>query len=210
MTAGLPRSYFDALYAESTDPWDLATRWYERRKYAITLALLPHERYRHAFEPGCSIGVLTDHLSARCDRVTATDVADAALARADARLRASGRRDVVTLLNQSFDSDWPASDFDLVLISELAYYFDAATLRATVDREFPRLQSPATIVTAHWRHPVADYPLSGDTATAIIAAAPGLTRIGGYRDDDVVIEIFHTGSAQSVAARTGVPGAHPR
>ena len=209
MTSGLPRSYFDARYAESTDPWELATRWYERRKYAITLALLPDERYRHAFEPGCSIGVLTERLSARCDHVTATDVADAALARADARLRAGGRRDTVTLLNRSFDSDWPATDFDLVLISELAYYFDAVTLRATLDRGVARLQSHATIVTAHWRHPVADYPLSGDAATAIIAGTAGLHRIGGYRDEDVVIEVFDTGSAQSVAARTGVPGADP-
>jgi protein-L-isoaspartate O-methyltransferase len=166
VTADLPDDYFDALYAESSDPWELASRWYERRKYAITLALLPQERYDHAFEPGCSIGVLTELLSARCDRVTATDVADAALAQTDARLRAGGHREGVTLLNRSFDTDWPATDFDLVMISELAYYFDAAT--------------------------------------------PGLQRIGGYADEDVSSEIFHTGSAQTVAARTGVPGAEFR
>jgi hypothetical protein len=210
VTADLPDDYFDALYAESSDPWELASRWYERRKYAITLALLPQERYDHAFEPGCSIGVLTELLSARCDRVTATDVADAALAQTDARLRAGGHREGVTLLNRSFDTDWPATDFDLVMISELAYYFDAATLRATMDRQLPRLKSAATVVTAHWRHPVVDYPLSGDAATAIIAATPGLHRIGGYADEDVIIEVFHTGSAQSVAARTGVPGAEFR
>ncbi|BBX07373.1 SAM-dependent methyltransferase [Mycolicibacterium aichiense] len=207
MTSGLPHGYFDALYAESADPWELASRWYERRKYAITLALLPHERYRHAFEPGCSIGVLTEQLSARCDHVTAVDVADAALAHADARLRASGRRDTVTLVNRSFDTDWPATDFDLVVISEVGYYFDAPTLRETLSREIPRLQPNATILSAHWRHRVSDYPLSGDAVTAIIAATPGLHRIGGYRDDDVVIEVFDTGSAQSVAARTSVPGA---
>jgi hypothetical protein len=27
------------------------------------LALLPYARYRHAFEPGCSIGVLTERLA---------------------------------------------------------------------------------------------------------------------------------------------------
>ncbi|AKK27350.1 SAM-dependent methyltransferase [Mycobacterium sp. EPa45] len=210
MTGRLPPDYFDALYAESSDPWQLSSRWYERRKYAITLAVLPRERYRHAFEPGCSIGVLTEHLSARCDHVTATDVADTALAQADARLRAGGCRDSVTLLNQSFDTSWPATDFDLVLISEMGYYFDADTLRTTLHRELPRLQSDATIVTAHWRHPVADYPLSGDAVTAVVAATPGLNRIGGYADDDVIIEVFETGSAQSVAVRTGVPGAEPR
>lgn len=210
MSAGLPHGYFDALYDAATDPWQLASRWYERRKYAITLAMLPRERYRHAFEPGCSVGVLTELLSARCDHVTAVDVAEAALARADARLRTSGRRDTVTLLHRSFETDWPAGQFDLVLISEIGYYFDAPTLRATLDREVPRLQPDAAIVAAHWRHPVAEYPLSGDTATAIIAATPGLHRIGRYEDDDVVIEVFETGSARSVAARTGVPGARTR
>ena len=66
MTTRLPDAYFDAKYADSVDPWQLEARWYERRKYAITLALLPYPRYRHAFEPGCSIGVLTEHLTRRC------------------------------------------------------------------------------------------------------------------------------------------------
>ncbi|MGY4708486.1 SAM-dependent methyltransferase [Mycolicibacterium sp. CBM1] len=207
MSPGLPDGYFDALYEASDDPWELAARWYERRKYAITLALLPDERYRHAFEPGCSIGVLTDQLSSRCAHVTATDVAEAALARADARLRGSGRRDGVTLLCRSFDMPWPADDFDLIVISEIAYYFDGPALRAIADRELPRLRPGATVLTAHWRHAVADYPLTGDEATAIIGATPGLHRIGGYQDDDVVIEVFDTAAAWSVAARTGVPGA---
>ena len=60
----LPDDYFDELYAQAGDPWDLATRWYEQRKYAITLALLPRQHYAHAFEPGCSIGVLTALLTA--------------------------------------------------------------------------------------------------------------------------------------------------
>ncbi|MCX2932873.1 SAM-dependent methyltransferase [Mycobacterium sp. CVI_P3] len=207
MTPGPPDGYFDGMYETSADPWQLASRWYERRKYAITVALLPHERYRHAFEPGCSIGVLTEQLTARCDHVTAIDIAEAALEQAAARLHQCGRRSGVTLLRRSLDAPWPASDFDLVVISEIGYYFEAAELRELLDRELPRLPSPTTVVAAHWRHPVADYPLSGDAANAVIAATPGLHRLGGYLDDDVVIEVFDTGSARSVAARTAVPGA---
>ncbi|HKV18953.1 MAG TPA: SAM-dependent methyltransferase, partial [Mycobacterium sp.] len=54
MTSRLPDDYFDRVYEGSADPWRLGERWYEQRKYAITMALLPHPRYRHAFEPGCS------------------------------------------------------------------------------------------------------------------------------------------------------------
>ena len=82
----LPDEYFDSMYAQSADPWDLSARWYEQRKYAITLALLPRQHYRHAFEPGCSVGVLTALLSERCTRVTATDVTAAALDGAQRRL----------------------------------------------------------------------------------------------------------------------------
>jgi protein-L-isoaspartate O-methyltransferase len=118
----LPDDYFDSMYSQSADPWDLATRWYERRKYAITLALLPQPTYRHAFEPGCSVGVLTALLSERCDHVTATDVAPTALRGAQRRLDDLGRHDRVTLLRRSIDEPWPKGPFDLLVLSEVGYY----------------------------------------------------------------------------------------
>ena len=35
----------EQLHAREEDPWDVRTSWYERRKRALTLAALPHERY---------------------------------------------------------------------------------------------------------------------------------------------------------------------
>ena len=207
MTARVPDAYFDHMYAASADPWDLASRWYEERKYAITLAMLPQQRYRHAFEPGCSIGTLTERLTDRCDRVTATDVATAALVGADRRLRDVGRREQVTLLQQSLDQPWPPGNFDLLVLSEVGYYLRAHTLREVLDRECLRLAKGATIVAAHWRHPVDDHPISGDHANKVIAATPGLHQIGSYRDADVAIDVFDTANPASVAWRHGVPGA---
>ncbi|BDB45453.1 MULTISPECIES: SAM-dependent methyltransferase [Mycobacterium] len=195
------------MYADAQDPWQLSSRWYEQRKYAITVALLPRSRYRHAFEPGCSIGALTTLLAARCERITAVDVAEAAVTGADARLREHGCRDRVSLSRGSLDERWPAGPFDLVVLSEVAYYLNADTLATVLRRECPRLAPGATVIAAHWRHPVADYPLTGDAAHAVIAATPGLEPLGCYRDDDVVIEVFDTGDARSVAAREEVPGA---
>jgi predicted O-methyltransferase YrrM len=195
------------MYAASADPWDLATRWYEERKYAITLAMLPRQHYHHAFEPGCSIGTLTERLTDRCDRVTATDVASAALDGADRLLREDGRREQVTLLQRSIDQPWPPGNFDLVVLSEVGYYVRADTLREVLDRECRRLANGATVVAAHWRHPVDGYPISGDRANEVIAAIPGLHLIGSYRDADVAIDVFDTANPASVAARNGVPGA---
>ena len=63
---------------------------------------------------------------------------------------------------------------------------------------------------AHWRHPVADYPMTGDHANDVTGLRPAcIMSAGGYRDADVVIEVFDTGTPTSVAARTGVPGTRP-
>jgi hypothetical protein len=205
----LPDEYFADMYAEASDPWRLSERWYEQRKYALTVAMLPQSRYRHAFEPGCSVGVLTEHLSGRCDHVTATDVAAAALEATRARLEASERLDRVTLLRRSLDSEWPDADFDLIVLSEVAYYLTGPTLREVLDRECRRLRAGTTIIAAHWRPRVEDYPLSGDEANALIAATDDLYQTAVYTDDDVVIASYSKGWAPSVAAGSGVPGASP-
>jgi hypothetical protein len=205
----LPDAYFDAMYAQSDDPWQLAGRWYEQRKYAMTMAMLPLPRYLHAYEPGCSVGVLTEMLTGRCDRVTATDVAATALDATAERLRRSGRFDQVTLDRRSIDSGWPADGFDLVVLSEVGYYLDAESLRGVLDRECPRLPSGATVIAVHWRHPVADYPLTGDEVNALVRDTADLHALARYSDRDVVIDVVEKGGAQSVAARTGVPGVRP-
>ena len=171
--------------------------------------MLPRPTYRHALELGCSVGVLTEALAARCEHVTATDIAAAALCETDGRLRAAGRRAQVTLLHTSIDSAWPADDFDLVVLSEVGYYLTENALRRVMETEVPRLKPGATLLAAHWRHPVRDYPLDGDRTNDIIGATAGLHLTAHYQDRDVVIDVFENASSTSVAVSTGVPGARP-
>jgi hypothetical protein len=100
--------------------------------------------------------VLTEHLVHRCDHVTATDVAVAALDATHRRLADAGCRDRVTLLRASLDQPWPSEGCDLVVLSEICYYLESAELQAVMDREVPRLVRGATLLAAHWRHQVAD------------------------------------------------------
>ena len=58
------RSYFEEIYREDADPWNFETSPYEHRKYGVTVASLPKPRYRSAYEPGCSVGVLSELLAA--------------------------------------------------------------------------------------------------------------------------------------------------
>ena len=209
MTARLSDAYFDRIYTESADPWRPQSRWDEQRKHAITLALLPYARYRHAFEPCCSIGVLTERLAQRCDHVTAPDVAVAALDAAHRRLVRAGQRNAVTLLRTSSTSPRAGEQIRPRGALRGLLYLDPGVLRAAMDREVPQLAAGATVLAAHWRHPVADYLTTGDQANDVIAATAGLHHLGGYRDADVAIDVFATGTPISVAARTAVPGAKP-
>ena len=70
---------FERLYRDSSDPWGYLTSTYEQEKYHATLAALPPGRHGLCLEVGCSIGVFTGLLAARCEHVVAMDFSLAAL-----------------------------------------------------------------------------------------------------------------------------------
>jgi hypothetical protein len=197
----LPADYFEALYRADPDPWGFRDRWYEQRKYAATLAALPRARYGAGFEPGCSIGVLTAQLGPRCDRLLAIDPVAAALATARA---AVDDQPGVTLRQGSVPSDWPDGRFDLIVLSELGYYLDPDTLERTLALAAASLQDGGDLVAVHWRHHVADYPLSGDDVHRAVRALPGLTRLVAHEEADFWLEVFRRGAPDSVARAEGL------
>lgn len=66
-------SYFDALYQDNTDPWQYQTRWYEKRKRDMCLAVLPQAEYGRAIELGCGNGVFSELLAQRCQSLLSID-----------------------------------------------------------------------------------------------------------------------------------------
>lgn len=195
----LPDRYFDDLYDAAADPWGFQDRWYERRKRELTLALLPRPRYRSGFEPGCSLGVLTRELAGRCDRLLSTDVSGTALAAARGRLAG---QEHVTFLAWALGDPWPAEQFDLVVLSEVLYYLHAPLLRRVVGQAVAALEPGGTILAVHWRHPVVDYPLTGDQVHAELAGTAGLAGSAAYRDVDVVAECFQRVPPEPVSVAT--------
>jgi len=183
----LPGDYFDAMYQAATDPWGFEDRWYERRKYAISLALLPDDRYRSAFEPGCSIGVLTRLLGRRCDRLLSCDGAEAAV-----RAAAQRTRDLPQVLveRRQIPRQWPGGRFDLVVFSEILYYLGDGDLDQVLSCGVGALQPGGTLLAVHWRHPVADYPRSGDDVHQALAARPGLARLVSHQEPDFLAEVY--------------------
>ncbi|KIF71598.1 SAM-dependent methlyltransferase [Streptomyces sp. AcH 505] len=182
-----PAGYFEAMYENAADPWDLAGRWYEQRKYAITLAALPKRRYRSAFEPGCSVGVLTRLLAARCERLLSTDRIPAAVGTAAARTDGLPGVEVREL---AVPAGWPEGTFDLVVLSELLYYFDDRERQAILDQAVASLEPGGTLVTVHWDHPVAEHRFTGTELAPLVAATPGLQLLTDHRDPDFVLQVF--------------------
>jgi SAM-dependent methyltransferase len=178
-------TYFDAMYADP-DPWGYESRWYEQRKYAVTLACLGQERYRNAFEPGCSIGVLTAHLAARCDRVLAADFHEGALRRARERLAHCANVEIEVY---EVPREWPTETFDLIVLSEVAYYRDVDAHGELIDRVARSLAPGGEVVLVHWLGQT-DYPQSGDATHERWLADTRFRVACAYRDHDFRLEVL--------------------
>lgn len=200
-TTSVPGDYFTRMYDGSPDPWGFRTRWYERRKRDLTLAALTRPSYRRAFEPGCSIGMLTRLLGQRCSRLVASDVDPRALTAAAA---AVADQEHVTVERLRVPDEWPDGAFDLVVVSELGYYLSGAELHRLFDRVADSLEPGGTLLLCHWRHPVADYPRLGDSVHANALAHGGLVPAVHVQDQDFVLDLLTNGTDASPARREGL------
>jgi cyclopropane fatty-acyl-phospholipid synthase-like methyltransferase len=180
------REYFHTMYAGADDPWSFATSPYELRKYTLTVDTLPRERYRNVFEPGCSVGVLSEKLAPHCDRLLATDIVTAALDQATERL---GRWNNVVVERRAIPESWPDEMFDLIVLSELAYYFDSETLHEVMDLITCSTKPGAHVVAVHWRGET-NYPLSGDEAHALIGQTRRLRNVVHHLEEAFVLDLW--------------------
>ena len=155
----LAPEYFENVYNAKDDPWDFASSEYEAAKYAATLDALPREKYDVAFEVGCSIGVLTAKLAARCAALLSVDVNEKALNQA--RARCHGLTNVKLELRQ-VPEEFPEQSFDLILISEVGYYLSAEDWKKTFEKVIAHLKPHGNVALVHWTPPVHDYPQTGD------------------------------------------------
>lgn len=154
----LPPSYFEALYGTNPDPWKFETSEYEAKKYTATIAALP-KRYKSAFEIGGSIGVLTEKLASKCDSLLSIDVSKLAQEKAIQRCQhlKQVRFEIMRLPEQ-----YPEEMFDLVLVSEVGYYWCWEDLQKAKQCILEHLEPGGHLLLVHWTQYARDYPLNGD------------------------------------------------
>jgi hypothetical protein len=86
------------------------------------------------------------------------------------------------------------------------YYFGDGDLEQVLTEGVRALLPGGTLLAVHWRHPVADYPRSGDDVHQALAAHPGLARLARHREPDFLAEVYIRTDATpvSVAQATGL------
>jgi len=187
----LTPGYFDDVYRANQDPWAFTSSPYERSKYIDTLASLSRPRYERAFEIGSSIGVLTAELAQRCGSLLSVDVSEAALAQA--RLRCA-HLPQVELRRMQVPAEFPEGQFDLILLSEVGYYWAPADLARAAELMLAALPTGAQLQLVHWTPVVPDYPQTGDEVHDFFlqkAAETGLlTHRHGHRADKYRLDLF--------------------
>jgi SAM-dependent methyltransferase len=179
------QEFFESKYQHNQDPWNFASSPYEQERYEITLKALHGHRYQRAFEPGCSIGVLTERLASCCDQVEAIDISPAAVAQARIRCRHLSN---VVIRCAALPGGLPEAVFDLIVLSEIGYYFTADRLKDLSAHLISRLPTSGTLLATHWLGVSADHLLSGDEVHAVLGDSPLLVleqseRYPGFRLD---------------------------
>ena len=192
---------FERLYRDAADPYGLRTRWYEMRKRALLLAALPDARSRSGFEPACGSGELTRELAPRCAKLLASDFASHAVDQARARVRDFAH---VRVEQQGVPQDWPrpAGGFDLIVLSELGYFLDAAQMRGVAQCCRETLAVQGTLLACHWLPPFEGRTLPTKEVHEMLDAL-GLPCIARYSDADFAMAVWRR-EPESVAQREGI------
>jgi SAM-dependent methyltransferase len=179
--------YFTGLYLAKDDPWDVATKWHDLRKYAVTVACLPRERYRRCYEPGASIGTLSRMLAERCDEVLATDSVPEAV---ELALQNTAGLPNVRVERAELPADLPDGVFDLVVIGDLLYYLSGDDLTATLDGLVERLEPGGDLVAVHFRDRENGGNYDGFNAHAALLATAGLEPVVHHEDEWFLLDIL--------------------
>lgn len=166
----LPPSYFEEMFQNSPDPWGLETRAYEAEKFDATVSALGGRIYARAFEVGCAGGSLTRRLAPSCASLLAIDVSETALDRARRKLADQPQVRFERMIFPQAKPD--LVDADLIVLSEVAYYWDDADLALAGEWMRGAMVPGGDLLLVHWTGET-DYPQTGEGAVAALRKVLG-------------------------------------
>jgi SAM-dependent methyltransferase len=179
------KEFFEDKYRTDSDPWKFASSSYELNRYDEIIRSLGGRSFDAGFEPGCSIGVLTRRLASLCRRLWAMDISPTAVAAA--RQRCAHLRNVV-IVPGALPNDMPAGDLDLIVFSEIGYYFAPDTLGKIRDRLIESLGPHGVLIGTHWLGVSPDHLLHGEEVHNVLRAGHTLRITASRRYNGFLLE----------------------
>ncbi len=165
-------TFFENKYRQNPDPWDFEHSRYEQERYGAILRALQNQHFPRAFEPGCSIGVLTQSLAHLCDWLDAIDISPTAVSSAQERCKGLPNAHI---RRGALPEAIPDRTFDLIVFSEIGYYFEEKQLEEIIQRLCECMKAGGILITVHWLGTSADHLLSGDEVHRIIRESKELS-----------------------------------
>jgi SAM-dependent methyltransferase len=172
---------FEARYLADADPWNFAGSPYEQKRYETTINALRRAHYQSVFEPGCSVGELTARLAERCAILEACDFSPSVVERARQRCRGFEH---VSINCADLRTSMPEGPFDLIVFSEIGYYFDRPTLVEISTELASKLCPGGEFIAVHWLGRSPDHVLHGDAVHDILQSFLPLAWVKGDRHPD--------------------------
>nr|WP_275661721.1 class I SAM-dependent methyltransferase [Acinetobacter pittii] len=187
--------YFEDLYRHNSDPWGYDAHWYEARKRQICLALLTKPHYPKVLEVGCSNGHLSFHLAQRAEQLVCIDVSESAVRLASERLK---ELEHVVVENRKIPEDYSIQKYDLILISEMAYYLSKDELHEFIEKLKHSLNDDGEILCCHWRHEIQDFELNAEQVHQAFQQHFPFHHYLSLNDPDFMIDLW-TANTSSLA-----------
>ena len=172
---------FEALYRDDPDPWRTWSSPFEAYKRRMLLAACGAGKHGRVLELACGSGATTAALAARALRLDAVDSSPSALAAARERCASQSN---VTFIQADLPDDMPRGPYDLIVMSELAYYLRPRALNRLC-RFIRRAMAPGgrlVLLHHHIRFPDAAQTPAAVHSRIMLNLADSFVRFHTHRD----------------------------
>jgi SAM-dependent methyltransferase len=185
----VPSSFFDETYRGNPDPWRYTSSFYETSKFRTTIRCLPKVQFKNGFEIGCAIGILTQKLAKKCDRLLSVDYSEVGLE--EARKRCADLPQV-RFEQMQIPQQFPTEKFDLIFFSEVGYYLTRPDLLITKQKIIDQLLPGGYLLMVHFRPQVESFILNGDIVhdAFIQDSTQSLKHLGDPRKKIVMVDLL--------------------
>lgn len=139
---------FERKFLENIDPWDYTHSKFEHFKRRILVRACGLYKHGRGLDIGCAIGETTHCLAPFCMSLVGLDASATALKEARRRLGVDNR---IALVKAVVPEKMPHGPFDLIVVSEIAYYLPAHKLFSLGRKVIAALAPRGRIVILHHR-----------------------------------------------------------